>query len=203
MLQTLFAAIALYWTFATWRADLVERRRRRLRPFTVLVVGADILLSGLLTRVLIAPDGIAMYRAHVALATTHLVLFAFVLLQITEADLDVVAPARAASPPPVPSVDDAALARLETLLQNDHAHREAGLTLARLAERVGLPEYRLRRLIHERLGFANFNAFLHSHRIADACRQLRDPAMGECRSSPSRSRSGTSRRTPSTGAFAR
>jgi AraC-like DNA-binding protein len=45
-----------------------------------------------------------------------------------------------------------------------------------LADHAGVPEYRLRKLIHEQLGFANFNAFLHAWRIREACEQLRDPA---------------------------
>jgi AraC-like DNA-binding protein len=40
---------------------------------------------------------------------------------------------------------------------------------------AGLPEYRLRRLIHEELRHQNFNAFLHQYRIAEACIRLRDP----------------------------
>jgi AraC-like DNA-binding protein len=37
-----------------------------------------------------------------------------------------------------------------------------------------LPEYRLRRLIHEELGHRNFNSFLHEYRIREACGQLGD-----------------------------
>lgn len=39
-----------------------------------------------------------------------------------------------------------------------------------------MPEYRLRKLIHEKLGYRNFNALLHEYRIAEACRELSDPA---------------------------
>ncbi len=161
LLQTLFAGMALYWTIATWRDDLVERRRTRLRPFTTLVIGVDILLSGLLTRVLIDPNSIANYYAHIALVGTQLALASFVLLQIRAEDLDAGAPVRVAAnrEPAAANQDDAALARL-TALMGENVHREPGLTLKALADRVGLPDYRMRKLIHERLGFANFNAFL-------------------------------------------
>jgi len=59
----------------------------------------------------------------------------------------------------------------------EQLYREADLSFARLAGRVGLPEYRLRRLIHERLGFRNFNSFLHAYRVADVVRALEDPAL--------------------------
>jgi AraC-like DNA-binding protein len=39
-----------------------------------------------------------------------------------------------------------------------------------------MPEYRLRVLINKRLGYRNFNALLHEHRLKDACERLADPA---------------------------
>ncbi|HEX2591524.1 MAG TPA: helix-turn-helix transcriptional regulator [Rhizomicrobium sp.] len=180
LLQTLFIAIALYWTLADWRNDLIEARRRTRLLITV-VIGADVLLSGLLPRVLVDPDTIASFYVHVALNVSHLALLVFVLFQLMNGDIDAyLDPLR---PPPAtpktPSADpDApALARLSALMEQDHLYRRPGLTLAELAARAGLPEYRLRRLIHEQLGFANFNAYLHSWRIREACAHLRDPEM--------------------------
>ena len=72
---------------------------------------------------------------------------------------------------------DPALARLIALLEEEHICQNEGLSLAQLAARVGLPEYRLRKLIHEQLGYRNFNALLHDYRIREACRQLSDPAL--------------------------
>ena len=45
-----------------------------------------------------------------------------------------------------------------------------------LAQKLAMPEYRLRKLIHEELGYRNFNALLHQYRIAEASRDLADPA---------------------------
>jgi AraC-like DNA-binding protein len=39
---------------------------------------------------------------------------------------------------------------------------------------VAIPEYRLRRVIHERLQYRNFNALLHRYRIEEACVLLAD-----------------------------
>jgi AraC-like DNA-binding protein len=63
------------------------------------------------------------------------------------------------------------------LLDRDHIYRRPSLTLKDLADAMPLPEYRLRKLIHEGLSYQNFNTFLHDYRVRDACRQLRDPAM--------------------------
>lgn len=180
MLQTLFAALALYWTVADWRVDLIERRRRT-RLLTLVVSGLLTLVSGLLTRVLINPDSPANYAVHVALTLADLMILTFVLFQLTEFDVGrylAFEPAAAARPKPTIEADTGpALARLTALLETDRVWQEEGLTLKRLADRVGLPEYRLRRLIHEQLGYRNFNALLHDHRVREACRQLGDPGL--------------------------
>ena len=180
LLQTLFVGFALYWTVADWRVDLVESRRR-VRALTLLVIGLVTLASGLLTRVLIDPNSQANYVAHVALTATHLAVLAFVLFRLTDGDigrhLDFdAAPVR----PSRPAADTelvATFARLTALLEHDRVCQQEGLTLKALADRVGLPEYRLRRLIHEQLGYRNFNALLHDYRVREACRQLADPSL--------------------------
>jgi len=121
----------------------------------------------------------ANYYQHVALVFSHLVLLVFVLFQFSDSGIDTyLDPLRRPVPqPPVTSPDAAALARLAALMQEERLYRRGGLTLKALADKVGIPEYRLRRLIHEQLGFANFNAYLHAWRVREACEQLRDPAQ--------------------------
>lgn len=75
--------------------------------------------------------------------------------------------------------DDALAAALRQAMEVDRAYRDDGLTVASLAARLGVPEYRLRRHINQRLGFRNFNAFVNGFRLADARRWLADPAHGE------------------------
>ncbi len=180
LLQTVFAGFALYWTVADWRVDLIERRRRT-RLLTLVVSGLLTLVSGLLTRVLINPDSPANYAVHVALTLADLTILTFVLFQLTEVDVGrylAFEPASTARRQPTAGADAGpALARLTTLLETDRVWQEEGLSLRQLADRVGLPEYRLRKLIHEQLGYRNFNALLHDHRVREACRQLGDPGL--------------------------
>jgi AraC-like DNA-binding protein len=181
LLQALFVGVALYWTVADWRVDLVESRRRA-RAVTLVAAGLVTLVASLSTRVLIDPESYASYVAHVALTATYLVILAVVLFRLTGGDvsrrLDF-DPEPAARPPRLSAEADEgpALARLTALLEDERICQQEGLSLKALADRVGLPEYRLRRLIHERLGYRNFNALVHDHRIREACRQLRDPAL--------------------------
>ena len=181
LLQTVFVVMALYWTVADWRNDLIETRRRTRLLLTV-AIGINMLFSGIVTRLLIGPMTFNTpwnYYNHVALVFSHLVLLVFVLFQFMDSGIDIyLDPLRRPVPqPPVSNPDAAALARLAALMQGEHLYRRPGLTLKVLADKAGVPEYRLRRLIHEQLGFANLNAYLHAWRIREACEQLRDPAQ--------------------------
>ena len=55
-------------------------------------------------------------------------------------------------------------------------YAQEGLSLASLAEQLGTPEYRLRRVINQGLGHRNFNAYVNGLRLAEAKRRLADPA---------------------------
>ena len=57
----------------------------------------------------------------------------------------------------------------------DRVYRQDGLTIGALAQRLGLPEYRLRRLINQALGYRNFNSFLNDYRLREAKAALADP----------------------------
>ena len=178
LLQVLFAGFALYWTIADWRFDLVEVRRA-IRALTLAVGGGLIVAAGL-AQVLIDPASHANFVAHEAVAVADLLILAFLLLRMggdVGRYLDFRSPRPAARPGPSATAEpDPALARLTALLEDERVCEQEGLSLRGLAARVGVPEYRLRKLIHEQLGYRNFNALLHDYRIREACRQLGDPA---------------------------
>lgn len=69
--------------------------------------------------------------------------------------------------------DKAHLERLGALMESG-VFREEGLTIGALASQLHLPEYRLRRLINGALGHRNFNAFLNTYRLREACKILSD-----------------------------
>jgi AraC-like DNA-binding protein len=180
LLQMIFAGIALYWTVADWRVDLVETRRAT-RALTMAVGGGLIVASGLL-QVLVDPNSYANFIAHEAMAVADLAVLAFVLFRLTGGVvgryLDFQSPRPALRQEPAANADPGpALARLTELLETERICAQEGLSLKELADRVGVPEYRLRKLIHEQLGYRNFNALLHDYRIREACRQLSDPAL--------------------------
>jgi len=92
----------------------------------------------------------------------------------------------APEPAPTPSPDaepDPAEDRIAQSLQRamavDRAYRSEDLSIASLAARLAVPEYRLRRLINQRLGHRNFNAFVNGFRLAEATAALADPLKRE------------------------
>jgi AraC-like DNA-binding protein len=80
--------------------------------------------------------------------------------------------------PPTPDPEaKALLARLEQLMEQDRIYREEAFGVVALAARLGIPEYRLRRLINQRLGHRNFTSFVNGYRLAEAAAALADPGQ--------------------------
>lgn len=180
-LQAAFVGFALYWTIANWWADLIQSRRRA-RIFTIVIIGLNIIGSSLFLRVVIAQNSLANYHAHLALGVSSLPIILFILVFLSDEELGsplgVAAEPAASGPAPALSPEVAAvLARLAALMEVERVYRRPSLSVKDLADLVQVPEYRLRKIIHEQLGYANFNVFLHSYRVREACQQLRDPAM--------------------------
>lgn len=73
------------------------------------------------------------------------------------------------------ATDRPAYVKLMTLME-EGGWMDGGLTVAALAEKVGIPEHQLRALINRQLGHRNFSAFLNTYRIEAAKKRLADPA---------------------------
>jgi AraC-like DNA-binding protein len=182
ILQAIFAGFAVYWTIANWRTDLIQRRRHA-RMLVIVIVGLNIIGSTLFLRVLVPQNSVENYYVHLALVLSNLPLVLFVLSYLKTEDLD--RPLERGSSAPVANAPGAALdleiaailQRLSPLMEKERVYQRPSLSIKELADLVQTPEYRLRKVIHEQLGYPNFNVFLHDYRIREACQQLRDPAM--------------------------
>ena len=182
ILQASFVGFALYWTIANWWADLIQSRRRA-RIFTIVIIGLNIIGSSLFLRVVIAQNSLANYYAHLGLGVSTLPIILFILVFLSDEELQaplgvVAGPVASGGPAPALSSEIAGvLARLAAFMEVERVYRRPNLSVRDLADLVQIPEYRLRKIIHEQLGYANFNVFLHNYRVREACTQLRDPAM--------------------------
>lgn len=181
----LFAVLAAQAAARQWRADLVEQRRR-LRLF-IVATGVAYTVAMLAAR-LAAPGGrlsptLALLDAAAMLAMVAVI--AVHLLRLGPSELFPQAEPAAAPAAPVPqaAVPDPAEERLaqalEQVMVQQRAYRDEGLSVATLATRLAVPEYRLRRLINQRLGHRNFNAFVNGYRLAEASTVLADPQRRE------------------------
>jgi len=195
-----FSALAAIAAAATWRADLIEKRRR-IRVFIVVAGSAYMVVMFALR--LASPHGRlseASATFDVAALLVIAAVVAIALLRIAPSDLfdrpastaeraAVVGPgagpepaagAAAASVAAIADRDDQRLAdALQRAMHDERVYREEGLTVGSLARRLGVPEYRLRRHINQRLGFRNFNAFVNSFRLDEARNGLADPKRRE------------------------
>lgn len=183
----LFAVLAVVPTLTTWQGDLLEGRRR-LRLFIVIASATYSALTAVahLTGDLTPTSGPNLFVAFALLAIVAPIAWLTLGLRTSQGLFATLAqPAMAPAMAPVPTttpaetVNPARVAALERAMTVDRVYRQDGLTIAQLAERLGMPEYRLRRLINQALGYRNFNSFLNFYRIAEAKAALADPAQAE------------------------
>ncbi len=186
-------ALAAWYALAERSLDLVEQRRR-LR--TVLVMVIAIYAATIITSEIVFPKGsggpmlaLVIGAGLVAITT----VFAVVLLSVNRdgalISFDQARP-RPLLSSPIKSAAEANLIEpsdrdedmrelraLRHLMEHDKVYREEGLSIGGLAARLNVSEHALRRLINQRLGHRNFNAFLNGYRLDEVTAALADPAQ--------------------------
>jgi len=179
-----FAMLAMTQALTSWRADLVEGRRR-LRLFVVgasSVYIAATAVAQLAGAQRSAPEGTSLAGAAGMLAIAGIAAWSLLAVGRRQSLFTVTADLPQPVEPPVAAVergDQQLVARLEQLMTAERAYRQDGLTIGNLAQQLGLPEYRLRRLINQALGYRNFNSFVNRYRIAEVKAALGDPHQAE------------------------
>lgn len=186
-------ALAAWYALAERSVDLVEERRR-LR--SVLVVLIAFYATAIITSEVLFPNGSGGASLAVAISAGVLaivIVFALVVLSVNREGwlilFDRTEPQPFVTvrplPPAVASVgerserdeDTRLLAALRRLMEHDRAYREEGLSIGGVAARLNIGEHALRRLINQRLGHRNFNAFLNGYRLDEVKAALADPAQ--------------------------
>jgi AraC-like DNA-binding protein len=185
LLALCFIVLALAQTITSWSADLIERRRN-LRIF---IVGATVLYGGVTALLQISiwdRDTAAIANvANAAVLTGIVAAICYAMMRVNAADL-FPAPVEAAADDPGPAAvvedtgaDKKLVDALMRLMTDERIYRHDNVSIGTLATRLAIPEYRLRRLINQRLGYRNFNVFLNNHRIEEAKAALADPTQAE------------------------
>jgi len=185
LIALIFILHLLGSVIATWRNDLVEQRRIA-RFWLVLLVGLFFLMLDLVelsnTHLNRHPLFMLMNSSLCLIGTsiTAALLFAY--------EAQVAYEARATMPVAAgTSVDanrytrllpqeNALYARLQTFIANQ-GYLQSDLTISLLAAQLSCAEHHLRKLINQRMGYTNFNAFLNNYRIEEARKRLIESAL--------------------------
>lgn len=180
LVEASLAVHALFFIARSWRDDLVEERRRLRGPFLATVAIYMMVLSSF--EISEALGGIP--RWHQIAGSASLALFclggavAFLTLRPglfgraapAAANIDVDAPVSGGD-----AQDRVIAERLTGAMDADALWKREGLTIGMLADTLGVPEHRVRRVINGHLGHRNFAAFVNTHRIAAAKTALGAP----------------------------
>jgi AraC-like DNA-binding protein len=181
-----FIVLAVGQTIASWSADLVEGRRR-LRVF---IVSAAALYGGInaIMQMLIAGREAAdvANTANAAVLAGIVAAICYSMVRVAAPDLFPVAAAAVANVPGSSiaaqdsgAADQRLVDALMRLMADERIYRHDNISIGMLATKLAIPEYKLRRLINQRLGYRNFNVFLNNHRIEEAKAALADPSQAE------------------------
>jgi AraC-like DNA-binding protein len=186
-------ALAAWYAMAERSVDLVEERRR-LR--NVLIVVIALYSTVIIASEILFPHGGGGVTLSLGISAGLLALtlvFAVVLLSVNQSGPLI--PFGLSAPQPLPAAarvpsaetafavrsdrdeDARLLAGLRRLMEHDKAYREEGLSIGGLAARLNIAEHALRRLINQRLGHRNFNAFLNGYRLDEVTAALGDPSQ--------------------------
>lgn len=170
----------LYFVISHWQDDLVKSRRMARLIFLLVfggaVGGAAISLNLNLYHELV--PGITTSLASSIILACLVTARAGILSMVDEQTVDTRAFLVSDATPEAKSTgaeagdeDAKAMRALNSLMQGGYYTTEK-LTLKKLSVELGIPEYRLRTMINQKLGFRNFNDYINQLRVAEAARRL-------------------------------
>ena len=179
-MQFSFIGLALFWTLKGWNDDLVQDRRL-FRWALVSIQGFAILTVLVFENLLVGAGLLDTAQAQILLLsaiTLLLTLSLLVLTKIPVVGLHQFEPQTAVSDDTIRKHRSTEMDMADFCAQFEahKMHRIKGLTISKLARRLNVPEYKLRKFIRETLGFKNFKVMLNQYRVKDACGMLADPA---------------------------
>jgi AraC-like DNA-binding protein len=172
-----FAAAGLWIAWRGRAGDLVEARRT-LRGRFIFVTGSYFLLTTSLGFIANLRDGPSLIFGVVSFGISLVsAALCIAMFGIRQPDLFAAAQRPAERLAELDEAQDDLTANLQAHMKATKAWRDETLTIAGLAQQLGIQEYRLRRLINGHIGHRNFAAFLNSFRLAEVKDALTDPTQ--------------------------
>lgn len=159
----------IWVVIVNWSDDLVDSRRK-LRGAFLSVVGVAVLWASWTLNF-----GYGERNWLPALISVAALIVATILLRgrkgVLLGTVSVLAQSQLEQQQKLAAEQDSEATKLKEIM-NTGFYRTEKLTLAMLAEKMALPEYKTRSLINQTLGYRNFNDYINQLRIADACERL-------------------------------
>jgi AraC-like DNA-binding protein len=186
VLSLLFVGLAAWHALAGRETDLVEARRRlrmllavSAASYGAVLIVADVVSPGSSVSApfsIVNAAGLATMTFVIALLWLGIMHEASAVCPTASDQQSSLCP-KAPAAGPLDQQEAALLEALRELMEEQKLYRHDGLTIAVLAGRLVIPEYRLRRLINRRLGHRNFSSFVNGYRLAEARAALADPVQ--------------------------
>ncbi len=162
----------------TAAADLDEPRRHFRRWFLIISALLGLVITAVEVTVEDGPLPAFVFPLHAAAILLLSTVFALWSMRLRDELWAGGQRARTREENGLSAAENALLLRLNSGMDAEIWRRE-GLTIGRLAEELGAPEHRLRRVINQGLGYRNFTAFMNERRISAACAILSDAQSAE------------------------
>jgi AraC-like DNA-binding protein len=170
-----FACHVVYMAVLGLGSDLVEPRRRLRVPFAITMgsIVAIIVGSGFLPL-----PGQWLFSVYIGAIFLFILFFNLATFRLHKDSPQLIEPVVETALPSLKSrvserdKDRPLIDRIHALMEDERLYAQPGLTIGELAARVSMQEYRLRKLINQKLHYRNFNQYLNQYRIAEAARRL-------------------------------
>jgi AraC-like DNA-binding protein len=174
-----FVGTALHTAWRGWNDDLVEGRRRLRWVLIGYLGGYGLVVLAIETYLQGHPPPAWLDLVNMALIDLTLMATSVFLLAPDPQALATLFGRPDPKRPPAAASSAAGpqLAQLQDLMEAQKLYRDPEISLASLAARLSLPEYQLRRLIHDQLGHRHFAAFINEYRLREVTDRLLDPAL--------------------------
>lgn len=173
-----FAAHACYLSLRDAGADLVESRVQ-MRPLFVFTLGmVSVVIVGMNVTIGAFYDIGTHTKAVYAIFIFIVILFFNVrIFRMHQDFIDFIyeaSPTSYQEPPELSYSETKTLDRIMEKMEEESLYTKQGMTIGDLAQSVNMKEYLLRRFIHEKLQYRNFNQFINEYRLRKATEKLAD-----------------------------
>jgi len=168
----------IYLSLSTRSEDLITERLRMRVPFAIIfavavitVITVEIGFNNAVPSVISVFGSLVFFLLTLS-ATVFSLRLKPELVAITEATKPLIPVSTIPQSSAVAVEENPVIIAITQLMDEDRFYANYDVTLHVLAKKLNLPAHRLRPIINQQMGFKNFNQFINSFRIQEACTRL-------------------------------